>query len=90
MTNFLYLPGWEVTGVQDRASEYRATAAYTPEPDACLKCGTLGELYRHGVKITDSPRFRLSVLTDARSATNATELCAAGFRSAPHFSVLTA
>jgi transposase len=69
MTNFLYLPGWEVTDVQDRASEYRATAAYTPEPAACPKCGTLGELYRHGVKVTDyrdAPVHGKQVLIEVR------------------------
>jgi transposase len=57
MTDILQLPGWEVTGIR-LDGEYIIEAAYTAKADACVKCGVIGNLYRHGTKklrYRDSP-----------------------------------
>lgn len=56
--DILDLPGWTVTGLTSADGEYDLKASYDVEPDACIKCGVVGRLYRHGTKVTtyrDSP-----------------------------------
>jgi transposase len=48
--NILNLQDWEVLEVKESEYDYAIHAKYTPEPKACIRCGVLGELYRHGVK----------------------------------------
>ena len=48
--NILNLPDWEVMEVKESEYDYAIHAKYTPEPQACIRCGVVGELYRHGVK----------------------------------------
>jgi len=48
--NILNLPDWEVLEVKESEYDYAIHAKYTPEPQACIRCGVVGELYRHGVK----------------------------------------
>lgn len=58
MTDLLDLPGWVVVGKQLDDSGYLIEAKYLDQPDACLKCGVVGALYRHGPKpviYRDSP-----------------------------------
>lgn len=58
MTDILQLPGWEVSGIRLEAGEYIIEAAYTIKTDTCVKCGVIGNLYRHGTKklrYRDSP-----------------------------------
>lgn len=53
MTNFLYLPDWEVAEVLREDRILVAKATYLPQPESCPKCGAVDRLYRHGVKETD-------------------------------------
>lgn len=53
MASFLYLEGWTVTAVQPSSDTYVAEATYDLQPDACPKCGVVGELYRHGIKASE-------------------------------------
>lgn len=58
MTDILDLPGWEVIAKTTEDGTDVLAARYLPQPEACLKCGTIGELYRHGTKVVeylDSP-----------------------------------
>lgn len=58
MTDILQLPGWDVSGIRLDAGEYIISAAYTTQASACVKCGVIGNLYRHGTKTVryrDSP-----------------------------------
>lgn len=48
--NILNLPDWEVIEVKESEYDYAIHAKYKPEPQACIRCGVVGELYRHGVK----------------------------------------
>ncbi|MFN3387477.1 MAG: ISL3 family transposase [Allosphingosinicella sp.] len=51
MPNQLYLPDWTVKNTTiDEDGAYRIPASYDVEPEACLKCGVVGQLYRHGAK----------------------------------------
>lgn len=53
MTNFLYLPDWQVSKVQRSTREYIVTATYDKHSTVCPKCGVVGELYRHGTKAAE-------------------------------------
>lgn len=58
MTDILDLQGWNALGTRLDGNEYEIEAEYTISPDACQKCGVVGNLYRHGPKpitIRDSP-----------------------------------
>ncbi len=58
MTDILQLPGWEVSGIRLEGGEYIIGAAFVAQAEACVKCGVIGQLYRHGTKTTryrDSP-----------------------------------
>ena len=48
MTDILDLDGWTVIDKRRVGAEYEIEAEYTVQPDACLKCGVIGNLYRHG------------------------------------------
>jgi len=48
--NILNLPDWEVIEVKESEYDYAIHAKYTPEPTACIRCGVIGQLYRHGIK----------------------------------------
>ncbi len=48
--NILNLPDWDVYEIKEGEYDYVITARYIPEPVACIRCGVLGQLYRHGVK----------------------------------------
>lgn len=58
MTDILDLPDWTVTTKRLDGSEYELEAEFAGQPAACLKCGVVGRLYKHGTKVTtyrDSP-----------------------------------
>ncbi|HWV59015.1 MAG TPA: transposase family protein [Sphingopyxis sp.] len=59
MPDQLNLPDWTVVAARPIGTEtYEIDAAYDVYPDACLKCGVVGQLYRHGTKLiryVDSP-----------------------------------
>lgn len=60
MNHALMLVGWDVTGVKVTGNVQEATATYNSLLDACPKCGSVGRLYRHGVKeieYIDAPAF---------------------------------
>ena len=48
--NILNLPDWEVIELKESEYDYAIHAKYTPEPTACIRCGVMGQLYRHGIK----------------------------------------
>jgi len=51
MPNQLYLPDWTVFDSPiDADGAYQIAAAYDDHPDACLKCGVVGNFYKHGTK----------------------------------------
>lgn len=56
--DILDLDGWHVIEKRRIGDEYEIEAEYTVQPEACLKCGVIGKLYRHGPKpiiYRDSP-----------------------------------
>lgn len=58
MTDILDLGGWTVIAKTTEDGCDMLDAEYRPQPTACLKCGVVGELYRHGTKpvtYLDSP-----------------------------------
>jgi hypothetical protein len=58
MTDILDLDGWKAIETRLDGAEYEIEAEYMKPPDACPKCGVIGNLYRHGPKpltIRDSP-----------------------------------
>jgi transposase len=58
MTDILDLPGWNVINKRLDGDDYLIEAEYTIPPKSCLKCGSIGNLYKHGPKplhIRDSP-----------------------------------
>lgn len=60
MINALMLQGWDVTGVKVVGNVQEATATYNSLLDTCPKCGSVGRLYRHGIKTIeyrDAPAF---------------------------------
>ncbi len=48
--NILNLPDWEVIELKESEYDYAIHAKYTPEPQACIRCGVIEQLYRHGIK----------------------------------------
>lgn len=67
--NILNNPDWTVTDVVE-STNIEVTATYTPQPTACLLCGTVGTFYKHGTqkqKVKDLPTLgRPTVITLAR------------------------
>lgn len=60
MTDILRLPGWTATDIDESGPEFVIKATYTVQSTACQKCGTVGNLYRHGTKeltFRDTPFF---------------------------------
>lgn len=58
MTDILDLPDWKATSSRSEGGQYLIEADYLVHPPACLKCGSIGHLYKHGTKkttYTDSP-----------------------------------
>jgi len=58
MTDILDLQDWRVTSTRQEDSELIIEAEYGIPPAACMKCGVIGRLYKHGPKpitIRDSP-----------------------------------
>lgn len=71
MTNQLYLANWTVLDVIEEPDTYRISAQYDVQPEACEKCGVVGQLYRHGVKETtfvDAPVHGRHCFVDVRRA----------------------
>lgn len=58
MTDILDLPDWTLLAKRHDDDEYELEAEYRLLPGACIKCGSVGRLYKHGTKDTtfrDSP-----------------------------------
>lgn len=53
MRNILHLQDWQVTEVHEIRQDLVIEAVYGPVPDTCPKCGVVGEIYKHGKKLTD-------------------------------------
>lgn len=72
MPNQLYLPDWTVTEVVvDRDGAYQIAASYDVPPEGCMKCGTVGQLYKHGTKamtFVDAPVHGRQTFINVRRA----------------------
>ena len=58
MTDILDLQDWRVTSTRQEDDQLVIEAEYGVPPAACMKCGVIGRLYKHGPKpitIRDSP-----------------------------------
>ena len=67
MTDILQLPGWEATGTRTEQGEFIIEAKYNVPATACIKCGVVGALYRHGtkkVRLRDRPIRGLPAVLD--------------------------
>lgn len=82
MTDILQLPGWEATGTRTEQGEFIIEAKYNVPATACIKCGVVGALYRHGtkkVRLRDSPVRGLPAVLDGtvqRSSSYLSSSCA--------------
>ena len=86
MTDILQLPGWEVTGTHLDAGEYIIEATYATPAAACVKCGVIGSLYRHGTKrlrYRDSPIRGFPVVVEATVQRYRCKECFETFVQAP-------
>lgn len=52
MSDFLDLPDWAQTARRLDAGTWIVDAEYSVQPEACQKCGAIGNLYKHGTKVT--------------------------------------
>ena len=72
MANLMYLPDWTVTDFEiDSDGAYRIPASYNVAPEHCVKCGAVGNLYKHGAKITayvDAPVHGRQTFIEVRRA----------------------
>jgi transposase len=58
MIDILDLPDWKATSSRSECGQYLIEADYLVPPTACVKFGSIGNLYKHGTKqttYTDSP-----------------------------------
>ena len=58
--NALMMDGWDVTGFKITGEVRETTACYHSLLEICPKCGSVGRLYRHGIKeieYRDAPAF---------------------------------
>lgn len=55
MANILHFDDWQVTNVLIEPQALVVEAVYGPKPEACPKCGVVGNFYKHGKKTV---RFR--------------------------------
>lgn len=65
MTDILHLPGWKATATRHEGPELVIQADYIEPAAACIKCGVIGRLYRHGTKVLsfrDTPMHGKTVL----------------------------
>lgn len=68
MSNILHLPFWNVTSVKEHDGQYTVDASYGVPPVACVHCGSVGNVHKHGTRkqeIIDVPahgnRVRVSL-----------------------------
>lgn len=86
MTDILQLPGWEVSAIRLEEGEYIISATYTTQASACVKCGVIGNLYRHGTKTVryrDSPIRGNPVILEGTVQRYRCKECAETFVQAP-------
>jgi hypothetical protein len=57
-TDILDLPDWTLLAKRHDGDEYELEAEYRLLPGACIKCGAVGRLYKHG---TDLPALQPSI-----------------------------
>lgn len=82
MTDILNLPGWEVSGTRMDAGKHIIEARYTAPADTCVKCGAIGNLYRHGTKklrYRDSPIRSTHVILEGTVQRYRCRVCGATF-----------
>lgn len=81
MTNALYLPDWTVLKV-DEGEGRVVQAKYDVAPEACAKCGVVGQLYRHGVKAIryrDAPALTKQLVVEVQRARYRCRACGSTF-----------
>lgn len=84
MSNALYLDDWTVLNV-DRGESYLVKASYDVAPEACTKCGVIGQLYRHGVKAIryrDAPVHGKQTIIEVKRARYRCRACSGTFMQA--------
>lgn len=58
MESLFFNDKWKITGFSETASHCKVEAEYKVDPEHCIKCGVIGELYRHGkkaIEVVDLP-----------------------------------
>jgi transposase len=83
MPNALFLPNWTVTEiVVDQAGAYQLAGTYDVQPTGCSKCGTVGQLYKHGTKLityVDAPVHGRRTFINVRRARYRCRKCGGTF-----------
>ena len=51
MTDIIQIPGWKATGQYQEGTLLVLQGTYTTQDEACHKCGSIGNLYKHGTKV---------------------------------------
>lgn len=51
MTDIIQIPGWNATGQYQEGTLLVLQGTYTTQDEACHKCGSIGNLYKHGTKV---------------------------------------
>lgn len=67
MTDILHLPGWKATATRHDGPELVIQADYIEPAVACIKCGVIDRLYRHGTKVLnfrDTPMHGKTVMLE--------------------------
>ena len=51
MTDIIQIPGCNATGQYQEGTLLVLQGTYTTQDEACHKCGSIGNLYKHGTKV---------------------------------------
>lgn len=82
MSNHFY-PEWTVLAVREVGDDvYEVDATYGVAPDSCLKCGVVGQLYKHGTKViryVDAPVHGRQTFVNVKRARYRCRECQATF-----------
>ena len=58
MPAFTYMTDWSIHSRSEQSGEFSVEGSYDKEPTACIECGAIGELYKHGTReqtVRDAP-----------------------------------
>lgn len=82
MLDILSLPNWTPVGFQETHEAIYITAKCDNPPKACLKCGVIGHVYRHGpvpARYRDSPMRGLPVVIEVQTQRYRCRACGGTF-----------